>query len=83
MCVCGQRVMPWTFDISPYPMSTLLSLAVLIGCSNQMEGSGAVSGANALCVTNILLSGGRLVTLAMSPEDPVGTGSASRKRPSY
>ena len=65
------------------PMSTLLSLAVLIGCTNQVEGSSAVSGANTLCVTNILLTGGRRATLAVSPEDPAGTRSASRKRPSY
>lgn len=65
------------------PMSTLLSLAVLIGRTNQVEGSSAVSGANTLRVTNILLTGGRRVTLAVSPEDPAGTCSASRKRPSY
>lgn len=65
------------------PMSTLLSLAVLIGCTNQVEGSSAVSGANTLRVTNILLTGGRQATLAVSPEDPAGTRSASRKRPSY
>lgn len=65
------------------PMSTLLSLAVLIGCTNQVEGSSAVSGANTLRVTNILLTEGRRATLAVSPEDPAGTRSASRKRPSY
>lgn len=64
------------------PVSTLLSLAVLIGCTNQVEGSSAVSGANALRVTNIL-TGGRRATLAVSPEDPAGSLSASRKRPSY
>lgn len=37
------------------PMSTLLSLAVLIGCTNQVEGSSTVFGANTLRVTNILL----------------------------
>lgn len=52
------------------PMSTLLSLAVLIGCTNQVEGSSAVLGANTLRVTNILLTGGRRATLAVSPEDP-------------
>ena len=62
-------------------MSTLLSLAVLIGCTNQVEGSSAVLGASTQRVTNILLTGGRRVTLAMSPEDPAGTRSASRKRP--
>lgn len=36
------------------PMSILLSLAALIGCTNQVEGSSAVSGANTLGVTNIL-----------------------------
>lgn len=64
-------------------MSTLLSLAALIGPANQVKGSSTVSGANTLRVTNILLTGGRGATLPVSPEDPAGTHSAIRKRPSY
>lgn len=64
-------------------MSTLLSLALLISRTNQVEGSSTVLEANTLRVTNILLTGGRRATLAVSPEDPAGARSASRKRPSY
>lgn len=64
-------------------MSTLLSLAALIGPANQVEGGSTVLGANTLRVTNILLTGGRWATLPMSPGDPTGARSASRKQPSY
>lgn len=61
------------------PMSALLSLAVLIGCTNQVEGRALGGGGHTPRVTNILLTGGRRATLAVSPEDPAGSQCASRK----